>query len=97
MLFNSYIFVLVFLPLCILGYFGCNHFGRRTLGKVFLLGMSLWFYGYFHVEYLVLIMASILCNYLFYVLLGRALSTTRRKWLLAGALGLNVGILFYFK
>lgn len=97
MLFNSYIFVLVFLPLCMIGYFGCSHFGKGTYGQVFLLGMSLWFYGYFHVEYLFIIVFSILCNYGFYVLLGRSSGSGRRKWLLAGALMLNVGILFYYK
>lgn len=97
MLFNSYVFVLLFLPLCILGYFGCNHFGKQRLGKMFLLGMSLWFYGYFHVEYLFIIASSILCNYFFYLLLGKSTKGNRRKWLLAAALLLNVGILFYFK
>ena len=97
MLFNSYIFVLLFLPLCIIGYFGCNHFGRYRLGQAFLLGMSLWFYGYFHVEYLFIIVFSILCNYGFYVLLGRSSGSGRRKRLLAGALVLDVGILFYYK
>lgn len=97
MLFNSYIFVLVFLPLCMIGYFGCSHFGKGTYGQVFLLGMSLWFYGYFHVEYLFIIVFSILCNYGFYVLLGRSSGSGRRKWLLAGALMLDVGILFYYK
>lgn len=97
MLFNSYIFVLVFLPLCMIGYFGCSHFGKGTHGQAFLLGMSLWFYGYFHVEYLFIIAFSILCNYGFYVLLGRSQDSGRRKWLLAGALVLNVGILFYYK
>ena len=97
MLFNSYIFVLVFLPLCMIGYFGCSHFGKGTYGQVFLLGMSLWFYGYFHVEYLFIIVFSILCNYGFYVLLGRSSGSGRRKWLLVGALVLDVGILFYYK
>lgn len=97
MLFNSYIFVLVFLPLCMIGYFGCSHFGKGTYGQVFLLGMSLWFYGYFHVEYLFIIVFSILCNYGFYVLLGRSSGSGRRKRLLVGALVLDVGILFYYK
>ena len=97
MLFNSYIFVLVFLPFCITGYFGCSHLGKRTLAQVFLLGMSLWFYGYFHAEYLFIIVCSILCNYFFYMLLGRSSGRSGRKWILAGAAALNLGILFYFK
>ena len=48
MLFNSYIFILLFLPLCLIGYFGLNRFHRYSLAMAFLLGMSLWFYGYFN-------------------------------------------------
>ena len=52
MLFNSYIFVLLFLPLCLIGYFGLNHRKHYTLAQVFLLGMSLWFYTHFSISYL---------------------------------------------
>lgn len=46
MLFNSYIFILFFLPLCIFGYFLLNKLHKDIYAKVFLLGMSLWFYGF---------------------------------------------------
>ncbi len=49
MLFNSYVFVLLFLPLCIIGYFSLNHFGKYSAGQFFLLVMSLWFYGYYNI------------------------------------------------
>ena len=63
MLFNSYIFILLFLPLCLIGYFGLNRFHRYSLAMAFLLGMSLWFYGYFNPSYLAIIVTSILLNY----------------------------------
>lgn len=47
MLFNSYIFVLLFLPLCLVGWFSLNRLPSRKPALLFLLGMSLWFYGYF--------------------------------------------------
>jgi len=71
MLFNSYIFIFVFLPICILGYFLLNKTKRYKLGLVFLLGMSLWFYGYFNPGYLLIIISSVIVNYLFYLWMKR--------------------------
>lgn len=97
MLFNSYIFILVFLPICLSGYFLLNHTKHETLAQVFLLGMSLWFYGYFHPGYLVLILFSICVNYLFSLGLRKSQLPLLRKVLLAAAAAANLGILFYFK
>ena len=97
MLFNSYIFVLFFLPVCLLGYFGLNHFRWYKASQLFLLLMSLWFYGYFNPGYLVIILASIVVNYTFSLLFGRIQQSMPRKILLALAVVFNVGILFYYK
>ena len=95
MLFNSYIFILFFLPICIAGYFAWNHFGKIKMGLAFLLGMSLWFYGYFNVKYLSIILTSIFFNYFCYIILKKARRT--KKLLLGAAVTFNIGILFYFK
>ena len=71
MLFNSYIFILCFLPLTLFLYYGCNHFGRHTAAKVVLIVMSLWFYAYFHVSYLFILLASILGNYSISILIRK--------------------------
>lgn len=97
MLFNSYIFILLFLPLCIVGYFALNHFQQYTLGQLFLLGMSLWFYGYFNVSYLLIIIASILINYGAYMLIEKFRGKPACKGVMAAGVVINVGILFYFK
>lgn len=97
MLFNSYIFILLFLPLCILGYFALNHFQKYTLGQLFLLGMSLWFYGYFNVAYLFIIIASILINYGVYLLIDKFRVRPACRRLMAAGVAANVGILFYYK
>ena len=52
MLFNSYLFLFLFLPLALAGYYLLNHFGRFRSATLFLLGMSLWFYGYANPAYL---------------------------------------------
>lgn len=97
MLFNSYIFVFLFFPICLVGY----HILRQkqaTLAKVWLTCFSLWFYGYFHLQYLLIMVGSILVNYGLYLLLMKnALEKQRQKmWLFLG-ISLNLGVLFYFK
>lgn len=97
LLFNSYIFILVFLPLCLVGYFGLNHCKKYTLAQGFLLGMSLWFYGYFNPSYLAIILTSIVVNYLFTLLMEKTGHPLLRKIEVTAAILLNLGILFYFK
>ena len=97
MLFNSYIFILLFLPLCLLGYFALNRLGRTRLAFAYLLGMSLWFYGANTPVYLVLIVASIAVNYAFYLLSRRLKDGRVRKAAKIAGVGLNLATLFYFK
>lgn len=97
MLFNSYIFVLFFLPVCIGGYYCLNHFKKYDLGQFFLLAMSLWFYAYFNFSYLFMIMGSVAVNYFFYYLFGRTDGQRARKWILGAGLTVNLGVLIYFK
>lgn len=96
MLFNSYIFILLFLPICVVGYFGLNHFDFR-LGQTFLTAMSLWFYGYFHAGYLALIAASMIGNYLIYLAMKRTDSPKLKKISLWAGILFDLGLLFYFK
>lgn len=63
MLFNSFFFILIFLPLSLLGWFGLNHFHKDRLAKVFLIGMSCWFYGAFGTEFLPVLLTSVFVNY----------------------------------
>ena len=96
MLFNSYIFVFLFLPICLLGfYLPSNHGGRdrAVTDKLFLIFMSFWFYGYFNPAYLLIMLCSIGANYLFH----RALSARPRRAVMILAVAANLGVLFYFK
>lgn len=102
MLFNSYIFIFIFLPIVLLGWYGLNFYKKYKLANLFLAGMSLWFYGYFNLYYLTIILVSIGLNYALSRLLTRIPADDRhtllfrRTGLLAGVV-LNLGILFYFK
>lgn len=97
MLFNSYIFILFFLPTALILYFGLNQLGKEALAKWALIGMSLWFYAYFHISYLFLLTGSIIINFLTSRLLIRLHGKVRRKILLAGGITVNLGVIFYFK
>ncbi|ERT66522.1 alginate O-acetyltransferase AlgI domain protein [Cetobacterium somerae ATCC BAA-474] len=75
-----------------------NNFKQEKLSKIWLVGMSLYFYAYFNTSYLYLIILSIGINYY----IGNNLSKNNvRGWgskyfFLAGIL-FNIGMLFYFK
>ena len=60
MLFNSYIFIFMFLPITLLLYFGFNKIKKYEIAKLVLVIASLYFYAYFNVKYLFIIVASIL-------------------------------------
>ncbi len=97
MLFNSYIFILAFLPLAVVGYFLLNRIAGHRWGKLFLFGMSCWFYSYFDLRYLPYLLVSIGGNYLVYRLFRRIRAPRWRKLLLIAALAANLGALVYFK
>ena len=94
MLFNSYVFIFLFLPIAFLGYFLLNRFRKYSAAKFFLVGMSLWFYAYFHTSYLWIILFSVGMNYLCHVLIVKKYHP--RIVLICGLL-CNVGLLFYYK
>ena len=97
MLFNSYIFIFIFLPITLLGWYGLNRLHAYKISLIFLVGMSLWFYGYFNPSYLLIIISSILINYLLSFSFEKINSKSGKViWLLIG-LSFNLGILFYFK
>lgn len=93
MLFNSHIFILLFLPLVFGIYFllrGCN---LHSAGKFFLVCASFAFYSWFKIEYLILLIVSIFLNFI----VAEALHKWRNKFILAcGVLG-NLSCLAFFK
>lgn len=97
MLFNSYIFIFLFFPLTLIGYYGLNYAKKYKAAMAFLVGMSLWFYGYNNIYYLIVLAISILFNY--GTVYGMAHFPEKKKklpFLWTGVI-LNIGILFYFK
>ena len=70
MLFNSYIFVFLFFPVSLAGYWLCvkavEKKGRSFLPSLFLVAASLLFYGYLKPAYLPVLLVSLLVNFAFY-------------------------------
>ncbi|MBO4775170.1 MAG: MBOAT family protein, partial [Lachnospiraceae bacterium] len=97
MLFNSYIFILLFIPLCLLGYFLLNRFKFYIPAQFFLFGMSLWFYGYFNYRYLLIIIVSIFANYGLYVFIGKFREQNKALPFLIAGIVFNLGVLGFFK
>ena len=98
MLFNSYEFIFIFLPITLILYFWLNKYNKNRLAKAWLVIASLYFYSYFHKSYLILITVSILVNYF----IGQKLSSNKyniiqRKMLLIIGVVFNLGGLGYFK
>ena len=96
MLFNSYIFILLFLPLTVCGYFLINKKNTK-IASAYLLCMSLWFYAYFNLAYLPLIVGSIAINFGLNKLMRHVDSKGKRKAVMLFGVLLNIGVLFYYK
>ena len=99
MLFNSYEFIFVFLPLTFLGYFFLNKKGLESASKGWLVFCSLFFYSWWKLTYLPLILISILFNFVIGNILARDDSkrlTNKRSLLILGITG-NIALLAYFK
>ena len=58
MLFNSYLFIFLFLPLVLLGYYLLGSRGHFRAAVYFLTAMSLGFYGYNSISALLILFVS---------------------------------------
>lgn len=97
MLFDSKVFILLFLPLVLIGYYACSMLKRDKAGMIWIIAMSLLFYGYFKPIYLPIILGSVISNYFVSCGLHRLNKNHHRKVLLVIGLILNIGLLFVFK
>ena len=98
MVFNSYVFVLVFVPLVVTVYHLINSKGAYTAAKAFLLMVSLFFYACDDPFSLIILIASILINYcIANNFLTRDASVKTRCLFLTLGVILNICVLFWFK
>ncbi|MFA4965595.1 MAG: MBOAT family O-acyltransferase, partial [Thermoleophilia bacterium] len=94
MLFNSFTFLLVFLPTVVLLYW----LAPRGLPRIaYLVLASCLFYGLWDWRYLPLLLGTTLVDWAAGHAIARSEAGRRRKALLAAAIAVNVGLLAYFK
>ena len=81
LLFNSYSFILAFLPITLVGYFFIANFARKlsyemakTAASMWMVVMSLMFYSYWDINNLPILLGSIIFNYFIGYFLNAVLS-----------------------
>tara|TARA_B100000795_G_C22790382_1_gene436655 strand:+ start:162 stop:1643 length:1482 start_codon:yes stop_codon:yes gene_type:complete len=101
MLFNSYEFIFIFLPITFFIYFYLNHKRLTETSKGFLICSSLFFYSWWNIAYLPIIIASMTFNYAIgrslHKTAGKKYSTFSKKSILIFGIVLNLALLGYFK
>ncbi len=94
MVFSSTVFLCIFLPLVLLGYYICPKRGRN----LFLLIASLVFYAWGEPKYVFLMIFSIIANYVFGLLMDKFRRNSRRlKLMLVLSVVVDLGLLGVFK
>ncbi len=104
MLFNSYTFLLLFLPLTLIGFQLLRQKSQRA-AMVWLVMMSLVYYGWWNPDpeqpwtpfYLILICTSCCINFFIGRFLASHTFTGKGRGILALGLCMNLGVLFYYK
>jgi alginate O-acetyltransferase complex protein AlgI len=97
LLFNSYSFVYMFLPVALAGYYLAVRFGRRP-AIIWLALASLVFYGWWTPAFVPLLGISIAFNYAMSRLIGASAKRPRlQSQVLLSAVAANLGALIYYK
>ncbi|MCW3058393.1 MAG: hypothetical protein JWQ02_214 [Capsulimonas sp.] len=98
MLFSSYGFIFVFLPLALAGYFGLRLFASKSVTLFWLIAASLTFYAVWDPWNLLVLFSSIGFNFSCGTYLAeRARSKKPTGLLLAVGIAFNLGLIGYFK
>lgn len=96
MLFNSYVFIFAYFPVVFVIFYLLGKRSHRLAASW--LGLaSLFFYGWWDVRYVPLLVASILVNYAFGIVLSGNCSQSNRKSILITAIASNLGLLAIMK
>lgn len=94
--FNSFTFILLFLPVLVAGWHILNRIHKYTVADGFLTLMSLYFYYTFGASFLAILIVSICVNYLISFIMTKVKENTLKALKVIGVL-FNLGLLFYFK
>lgn len=99
MLFNSYTFLFLFLPVTLFVFFQISRYSHQ-IAALWLFCASLFFYGWWNPAYVELLLISIIFNFA----IGTALAkkqlhnhSTRKKWILSLGISADLLLLGYYK
>lgn len=96
MLFNSYSFLLAYLPVTLLGFFLFGRFGKGA-GAAWLAASSLFFYAWWDYRYLALLLTSICANYAAGSFIAHRPGSSSGRRVLTVAIIVNLVLLGYYK
>jgi D-alanyl-lipoteichoic acid acyltransferase DltB (MBOAT superfamily) len=96
MLFNSYEFIFLFMPVTLIGFFLLGRYGKG-FGAGWLGLCSIFFYAWWDYRYVLLLGASIVGNYWFGCRIARNHGTSKGRILLGAAVTTNLLLLAYYK
>lgn len=96
MVFSSSLFIFLFLPITLLGYYILKPF--RSIQNIFLLVVSLIFYAWGEPENILLMLLSIVINWILGILIDKyRFSNILCKFIIVITVVFNVGLLFIYK
>ena len=96
MLFNSYEFIFVFLPIVFLGFFFIGRYSSHY-AALWLAAASLFFYGWWNPKFVSLLLGSIVFNFAAGHLIGEEKFAARSKLIFITSIALNLILLGIFK
>lgn len=96
MLFNSFIFILLFMPITYFMWLFLNKYDNR-FGKMFLICASVFFYAYWNVNYLWLLLLSVGFNYILHYQLCLRNGNMPAKLMVIAGIFVNLGVIGYYK
>lgn len=94
MLFNSFQFIFVFLPIALLGYY---LIGNKRFQLIFLFSASLFFYAYWSHTHVFLLLFTVVLDFYIGQLLFKCQDDRKRKALLLTSVIANLSVLGFFK
>lgn len=101
MVFSSYSFIFLFLPIVWLGYFGLHHAKKHIAAKWFLVASSFAFYAIGSADFVLFFMASVALNYVIGTRVSKHKAEARKSRLTAALFAagilLNVALLGWYK
>lgn len=97
MLFNSFEFLFLFLPIIFIGYFTLLKYDKNGLAMLLLFISSIFFYSYANLKYTIVLLFSIVINFFIGKYLSNSSFTPKGKRTLFIGIIFNILLLAYFK